>query len=312
MLPHVRLRKSETPQQTPTISTYAGRYAPHRPQQPKEPPREPPIDGAFLANLMEQCLVLDLGEMTKRLTATISAEVCLVDARDFPGMILPFLKTILKAMTNSSGAKPNDYRTMYQTCLDQFVLRYVEMEPVQINWARNPVGCQCNDCAGLNRFLRSPIDRVGRFPMGKQRRQHLHSQLDRSSDCTHTTERKGNLQTLMVTKTGISYEEKLRNWKQRFSYASKSLGDLDANPLFKDLLAEKYSEIMNFDAVRMMIPAPRPQLQANASRTVRPSSNASASGLRAGSANVSRPNPPQIAGRKRKAVVIDLTADDSD
>jgi hypothetical protein len=36
----------------------------------------------------------------------------------------------------------------------------------------------CEDCAALSRFLRDPAERVGRFPMAKQRRQHLHRQID--------------------------------------------------------------------------------------------------------------------------------------
>lgn len=47
--------------------------------------------------------------------------------------------------------------------------------------------------------------------MGKQRRQHLHQQLDNLRiDCTHDTERYGNPQTLVVTKTSGAQTEAVR------------------------------------------------------------------------------------------------------
>ena len=41
----------------------------------------------------------------------------------------------------------------------------------------------------LKRFLRDPEQRVGRFPIRKERRQHLHQQIDtHRCDLTHVTE----------------------------------------------------------------------------------------------------------------------------
>lgn len=61
----------------------------------------------------------------------------------------------------------------------------------------------------LNAFLRSPVDRVKQIRVSKQRRHHLHSQLDAHTDCTHITER-GYIETMVVTKQGKSFEGKLR------------------------------------------------------------------------------------------------------
>ncbi|HYV36107.1 MAG TPA: hypothetical protein VE988_10415, partial [Gemmataceae bacterium] len=57
-------------------------------------------------------------------------------------------------------------------------------------------------------------ERVGRFPMNKQRRQHLHRQIDQHRcDCTHVTERKGSPQTLVCTKTQNSYERSRKQYE---------------------------------------------------------------------------------------------------
>ena len=64
-------------------------------------------------------------------------------------------------------------------------------------------------------FLRDPAARVGRFPLRKDRRQHLHGIIDgRKCDCTHVTERKGSPQTLVCTKTQASYERRLEQFNR--------------------------------------------------------------------------------------------------
>ncbi len=61
--------------------------------------------------------------------------------------------------------------------------------------------------------MRDPAERVGRFPLNKQRRQHLHRQIDQHrSDVTHVTERKGSPQTLVCTKTQSSYERQRKQY----------------------------------------------------------------------------------------------------
>jgi hypothetical protein len=64
-----------------------------------------------------------------------------------------------------------------------------------------------------------------RFRVNKDRRQHVHQQIDEAKlDMTHVTERKGSQQTLVCTKTRRRYELRMSQYK----------ADLDA---FKDLIA---------------------------------------------------------------------------
>ena len=77
----------------------------------------------------------------------------------------------------------------------------------------------------LSRFLSDPEQRVGRFPLRKDRRQHLHQQIDRHQcDCTHETERRGSPQTLVVTKTQASYERR----KKQLEVDRQLLAELEA------------------------------------------------------------------------------------
>ena len=59
----------------------------------------------------------------------------------------------------------------------------------------------------MSTFLANPDQREGRFPLAKERRRHLHGNIDRDRcDCTHVTERRGRPYTLVCTKTTASYD----------------------------------------------------------------------------------------------------------
>lgn len=72
------------------------------------------------------------------------------------------------------------------------------------------VPCSCADCADLNAFLKDAGAQVHRFRVRKDRRQHLHRQIDSNKlEIDHVTERKGSPQTLVCTKNRKSYHDAL-------------------------------------------------------------------------------------------------------
>ncbi len=78
-----------------------------------------------------------------------------------------------------------------------------------------PIKCGCADCAQLKRFLEDPNERVLRLKAGKDRRRHLHSEIDINRiDLTHVTEHVGSPQTLVCTKTTASYQASLRKYRE--------------------------------------------------------------------------------------------------
>jgi hypothetical protein len=109
---------------------------------------------------------------------------------------------------------PSIFRRLADHCIEQ--LRSLTSEPIQppADWSR-PVDfkCPCPDCKMLARFLLDPEAKVGRFPLRKERRQHLHQQIDSCRcDCTHVTDRRGSPQTLVCTKTQASYERRRKQY----------------------------------------------------------------------------------------------------
>ncbi len=126
---------------------------------------------------------------------------------DLRSVVIPDVKS-LYAQTSATAAGRQAAARLLHYCLAE--LRDATAQPLEPpkDWKREAkLGCTCADCVALSRFLRDPAERVGRFPMNKQRRQHLHRQIDQHRcDVTHVTERKGSPQTLVCTKTQNSYE----------------------------------------------------------------------------------------------------------
>jgi hypothetical protein len=91
------------------------------------------------------------------------------------------------------------------------------------DWAREAdLGCKCADYRDLAAFLRDPAARVGRFPLRKDRQQHLHGIIDGSHcDCTHIPDRHGSPQTLVCTKTQASYERRLKQYESDLATLEK-------------------------------------------------------------------------------------------
>uniref|UniRef100_A0A0B7KG38 Uncharacterized protein n=1 Tax=Bionectria ochroleuca TaxID=29856 RepID=A0A0B7KG38_BIOOC len=153
------------------------------------------------------------------------------------------------------------FTTFFHALLNNFVKR---QPPKDASLSRPGVPCTCGDCNHLNHFLSSATQRVGRFPVDKKRRQHLHNQIDRHRiDCTHETERVGSPQTLIVTKTNKQNDQARRNWKVRFEWAHKVLGGLDQAQLLQ-LLGEEYTAITQ---MRHLIVDTEPETSAQASST---------------------------------------------
>jgi hypothetical protein len=133
---------------------------------------------------------------------------------DLHQVLIPDVKAIHQWLSKVPEARAAATRLL-KHC--QSELRTATAHPIEppADWAREAkLGCKCEDCRALSRFLRDPQARVGRFPIRQDRRQHLHQQIEEHRcDCTHVTERKGSPQTLVCTKTQASYERRLQQYK---------------------------------------------------------------------------------------------------
>jgi hypothetical protein len=75
------------------------------------------------------------------------------------------------------------------------------------------IDCACPDCRELQAFARDPVEKIHRFRVKKERRQHLHRAIDKHRmDMIHVTDRKGSPQTLVCTKNRRSFERRRQQY----------------------------------------------------------------------------------------------------
>ncbi len=172
---------------------------------------------AFLSACQELELNAELDHIIKKLLTDMKT----AQLELFHGVYIPLLKLLVQRLSNKVIVNSSPFQPLFRQILCHFIFRYVKPEPTPPkDWKQATVGCRCADCRPLNRFLASPTEKVGRFSVGKKRRQHLHSMLDSArSGCTHETERRGNPQTVVVTKTRARYQAAHNAWAARPSVA---------------------------------------------------------------------------------------------
>ncbi len=77
------------------------------------------------------------------------------------------------------------------------------------------IACRCADCRELQAFARDRVQQSRLFAVRKDRRRHLHRQIERHRlDMEHVTERKGRPFSLICTKTRRSYELRCQVYKE--------------------------------------------------------------------------------------------------
>ncbi|KAH9443303.1 hypothetical protein Pst134EB_027648 [Puccinia striiformis f. sp. tritici] len=167
---------------------------------------------------------MDGTDLLRPFIEQINANCLKFSAEDMRNVWMPFLYQIIPPLASRSVALSGP---SYQQLARQFIKRMDDLTlgacpRSGINHRSPQVRCGCGSCAQLNAFLQDTSQRVCRFKVAKAHRQHLHQQIDGAGiDCTHTTERVGSPQTLVVTKR-YSLQEEITRWKkqQKELYAS--------------------------------------------------------------------------------------------
>lgn len=166
----------------------------------------------------------DLAE-DKRLDWFVAHVLRVKEHYDLHQTLIPEVKAIYKWLGKAPAARRAAMRLL-EHCRSE--LRAATASPVEppTDWTRESnLGCKCADCQALSMFLRDPRMQVARFPLRKERRRHLHGQIEANHcDCTHVTDRRGSPQTLVCMKTQESYKRRLAQYERD----QKRLAELDA------------------------------------------------------------------------------------
>ncbi|KAM6514007.1 hypothetical protein FALCPG4_015191 [Fusarium falciforme] len=219
---------------------------------------------------------------------------------------LPFLRSLIPILT--SNAIPLDterYQKLFSTFFKAYLDNFVGLEPGNNqDLVRNGVRCSCFDCGVLNGFLTDPARMIGHFSVNKQRRMHLHRQLDSSGvDCTHETERSGSPQTLVVTKTFRYQVKRHQDWASRRTLAATKIGIFEHDHL-RLLLGPDYFAIVHMERISAAHLARAPAAASTTGQPRQPLADTSQQGT----------SQPPVVGEKRKLPpaeyeIIDLTSD---
>jgi hypothetical protein len=175
------------------------------------------LDAAFIVNLLTALGKLDtLGAPSLRDAAArkIAARPAVFDPVE---VVVPALG-ILRAEPRKGGSVRDDGAVDHLwTQSADFLLRRSEFPPEPPkDWRQDAaLSCHCVDCRELQAFMQDPAERVHRFRVRKDRRQHLHNMIEwHALDMNHVTERKGSPQTLVCTKDRRSYQRRCKQYRQ--------------------------------------------------------------------------------------------------
>jgi hypothetical protein len=159
---------------------------------------------------------------------------------------------------------------------------------------------KCTECHNLYLFLRDPDLASTQFTMNKQKRAHIEQALNRKwYICKTTFLGRGQNQTLIVSKTNNEYEEKLAIWKAKLEHHRSHLASLRGDFVEQMLGPGFYKQ---FVLLELWPSSDLTSAASGATKQPLPSSNTAG--------NQAATVPPQVAGVKRKAEVIDLSIDD--
>jgi predicted 2-oxoglutarate/Fe(II)-dependent dioxygenase YbiX len=126
-------------------------------------------------------------------------------------VLIPVLKNLFSWIKEHPHIK-SPYLILLEYCIVELkkAVSIIIEEPK--DWMQYiKLSCKCADCQQLQSFLTDPETRVSHFRVKKERRQHLHNQINTHvPDMTHVTQRKGSPYTLVCTKTRDTYHKQLK------------------------------------------------------------------------------------------------------
>ena len=134
---------------------------------------------------------------------------------DLHKVLIPAVKSLASDSERLSSASRKCLEQLRQHCIAclESLTSKAPNEPT--HWAQKiNIKCDCEDCERLQIFLHDKHEKVCRFKVRKDRRKHLHRQIDdHKCDLDHTTNRSGSPQTLVCTKNRASFKAGAKAYK---------------------------------------------------------------------------------------------------
>ncbi|KAF2870749.1 hypothetical protein BDV95DRAFT_574537 [Massariosphaeria phaeospora] len=256
--------------------------------------RLPPIKGEEITLFLDRCHTMGFVQEVQDFLLAFREDAPMAHPSDMAPTWVTCLAGIAQLMPKwSIPYSESFYRTLFQTILAVFILKYVDfLPPPPQDWTANKVKCSCGDCALLNFFMQNPHQLTVEFKMAPNRRSHLQGELsDARADVTYEFACNTAPYTMIIKKTRASYEKAVGDWKERKAWAEQNLKQSFDETVLRTLLAEKYEEIVGMTQVTAPA-APRLVVQIQDGRARKPLLEA---GLRpAAQRTIAHPHPQAV------------------
>ena len=171
-----------------------------------------PVDGTTLADLLETLAALNASTLRDAACKSIAANPKVFNPAT---LIVPALQ-LLRERSGDAVLSDKEFRRLWGHSAEFLLARSEQPPQSPKDWRQDvKIVCRCDDCHELQAFALDPATQTHRFRVRKERRQHLHQQIDRHRlDMTHVTDRTGSPQTLVCSKTRATYERQCRQYNE--------------------------------------------------------------------------------------------------
>jgi hypothetical protein len=165
--------------------------------------RSPESDAEMVVTLLDSLATIDAPDLRRAACDAVAAAHSFDAAR-----VIVSALSLVHARDRKSISADDDYQHLWHHAATMLLARSEHPPEAPKDWRqKGRIRCTCGDCRELQTFVLDPIERTHRFRLRKDRRRHLHEQIQRQGlDMTHETERRGSPQTLVCTKTRRTYE----------------------------------------------------------------------------------------------------------
>lgn len=164
--------------------------------------------------------------------------------------ILPLVELIVvhetSVFSTADQGPSKSGRTIVTTAIEHLIKQFVAKEPqAPQTWAQPIRGCgsrYCADCTSVNEFLADPRQQIGRFPVAKMRRLHLHQNFTDKMDKSYkvATLRGFNPNVWEITKNNDGYKQEHLQWKGRLDSATEYMDILGRSGRLKLFLEDAF------------------------------------------------------------------------
>jgi hypothetical protein len=174
-----------------------GLGGPHDIRRPTE------ADAEMVVTLLDALAAIDAPDLRRAACDSVGAAQSFDSAR-----VIVSALSLLRVRDRKPISVDDDSQHLWHHAATMLLARSEYPPKAPKDWRqKGRIRCTCGDCRELQKFVLDPVERTHRFRLRKDRRRHLHEQIQRHGlDMTHETERRGSPQTLVCTKTRRAYE----------------------------------------------------------------------------------------------------------